>query len=230
MESVKELFDRVGVLETEPNVMCRVPMCSLEDPLCNIPHHINDKNELCFYGSNVIDFLGLLYKSHVPNNTNDENFKKYIQLISMGLDKLPRCLVYKTDPEAIMPQKTNESDVGYDLTIIKKAKSWLQNVTLYDTGINIAVDVGYYAEIVPRSSLSKSGYMLANSVGIIDNTYRGNLFIALMKVDPTAPDIELPFRCCQLIFRKQLFVEMLETQTNHESTSRDTGGFGSTGN
>lgn len=37
--------------------------------------------------------------------------------------------------------------------------------------------------------------MLANSVGIIDNGYTGNLFIALKKIDPNA-EIQLPFRCC----------------------------------
>lgn len=65
----------------------------------------------------------------------------------------------------------------------------MNNTILYDTGIKINVKYGYYAEVVPRSSLSKSGYMLANSIGIIDNSYRNNIFVALTKINPDAPDI-----------------------------------------
>jgi dUTP pyrophosphatase len=92
------------------------------------------------------------------------------------------------------------------------------------------VNQGLYAEIVPRSSLSKSGYMLANSIGIIDCSYKGNLYIALTKIDNTMPDLTLPFRCCQLIFREQIHVDLEEVTSFEEQTSRGSGGFGSTGN
>ena len=54
---------------------------------------------------------------------------------------------------------------------------------MYDTGIQVKPQYGYYFEIVPRSSLSKSGYILANSIGIIDPSYSGNLYIVLIKID-----------------------------------------------
>ena len=38
----------------------------------------------------------------------------------------------------------------------------------FDTGISIHVSDGYYVEIVPRSSITKTDFLLANSVGIID--------------------------------------------------------------
>ena len=103
------------------------------------------------------------------------------------------------------------------------------NTILYDTGIKISLDFGYYAEIAPRSSLSKSGYMLANSIGIIENTYTGNLFIALTKTDPNMPDLVLPFKCCQLIFKPQVFINLVESNIPFDSiTIRGSGGFGST--
>ena len=139
-----------------------------------------------------------------------------------------KCLVAKTRPDAIIPFKTNDTDVGYDLTIIDIKKEIHETCTLYTTGIAIKPRVGYYTEIVPRSSIIKSGYMLANSVGVIDNTYTGELMIALIKVNPDAKPIELPFRGFQLIFRKQEEAEF-ELVDDVVETIRGNGGFGSTG-
>ena len=139
-----------------------------------------------------------------------------------------KCLVAKTRPDAIIPFKTNDTDVGYDLTIIDIKKEIHETCTLYTTGIVIKPRVGYYTEIVPRSSIIKSGYMLANSVGVIDNTYTGELMIALIKVNPDAKPIELPFRGFQLIFRKQEEAEF-ELVDDVVETIRGNGGFGSTG-
>ena len=119
--------------------------------------------------------------------------------------------------------------MGYDLTIIKEVKKLNENTTLYDTGLKISVAYGYYTEIVPRSSLSKSGYVLSNSVGIIEKSYNGNLYVSLTKVDKDSKNIELPFRCCQLIFKQQIYMNIIEIVDDlNEETTRNDGGFGST--
>jgi len=82
-------------------------------------------------------------------------------------------------------------------------------------------------EVVPRSSLSKTGWMLANSVGIIDPSYRGNIMVAVIKVDPNAQPLTLPFRGFQLVVRKQFHVDMVNADELDE-TNRGHGGFGST--
>lgn len=173
------------------------------------------------HGCNATDFLGFIYN----NIDNNYSFKACNYNLV-----LPQVLVFKTDENAVVPFKTNASDVGYDLTIIKKVKDFNSKTCLYDTCIKIQVDFGYYAEIVPRSSLSKSGYMLANSIGIIDNSYRGNLMIALTKIADDAPELELPFKCCQLIIRKQVYTSLNEVKDEEEfnNTKRGEGGFGST--
>lgn len=79
-----------------------------------------------------------------------------------------------------------------------------------------------------RSSLPKLGYMLANSVGIIDNEYRGNVMIQLFKFDSNAPPLELPCRIAQLIPRKMVPIEFEEIVTVTTTTTRGEGGFGST--
>jgi dUTP pyrophosphatase len=134
----------------------------------------------------------------------------------------------KVDKNAIVPQRATDGSVGYDLTAIKLFKKVSENTFLYDTGIQIAPPAGYYTEIVPRSSLIKTGYMLANSVGVIDSDYRGNLMIALTKVDQSAPDLELPFTKCQLLVRKEEISYSFEEVESLKDTTRGCGGFGST--
>lgn len=184
-----------------------------------IPYLIDDENRIKIkYGCSSIDFLGFLY------NNIDNNISFVYNNYNLNL---PKINVIKANENAIIPTKKNWSDVGYDLSIINKIEDYNSKTALYDTGIKIQVDYGYYIEIVPRSSLSKSGYMLANSVGIIDNSYRGNLMIALTKICDDAKDIEYPFRCCQMIMRKYVNT-YLEEVGNVEKTKRNEGGFGST--
>lgn len=141
----------------------------------------------------------------------------------------PTLRFIKTDANSVTPSKGHPSDAGYDLTVLRKHKDLDDQTALYDTGLKVQIDAGYYVEIMPRSSISKSGYMLANSVGIIDNGYTNNLYVALRRVNPNAPEIEFPYRCAQLIIRKQYDVELLEV-SQFKSTDRGDGGFGSTGN
>ena len=130
-----------------------------------------------------------------------------------------------------MPSKTRYSDAGYDLTIIREYKVLTSNTTLYDTGIQLEIPNGYYVEIVPRSSISRSGYILANSVGIIDQGYRGNLYIALTKINTESPELTLPWKCCQMIVKKQTYSRLVTGDAGKEieASSRGTGAFGSTG-
>ena len=131
------------------------------------------------------------------------------------------------DKTAVIPTKAFYNDVGYDLTVIDIFKVVSEHITIFETGIAVSPPEGYYLEIIPRSSLSKSGYMLANSIGIIDPSYTGTLKIALIKVDKNTPNIELPFKCCQLVLRK-LENSKLQLVECFQETERGDGGFGST--
>lgn len=171
-----------------------------------------NNNEIILSGNNYIDFIGKF-------NISGE-ILKYI----------PCCMVInvkKDSEEAILPSKSRMTDVGVDLTIYKKHKDIRKNVIMYDTGIKVELPVGFYAEVVPRSSLVKTGWMLANSVGIIDNTYTGNIYIVVAKIDPDAEELPLPFKGFQLIVRKQYY-PLLNLTDNIQKTSRGDGGFGST--
>lgn len=127
-----------------------------------------------------------------------------------------------------IPLKSHESDAGYDLTIIDIHKKISNKVTLYSTGIRYELPEGHYLELHARSSLMKQGYMLANGVGILDNSYRGEILVALLKFDEEAPEIQLPARVAQLILRKSVELPVEEVKEIGIDTDRGEGGFGST--
>ena len=131
--------------------------------------------------------------------------------------------------DAIIPFRAGENEVGFDLTIISKVKDISSNTAMYDSFISVQPPDGIYFEIVPRSSLSKTGYILTNSIGIIDPTYRGTIKVVLTKINPEAPDIELPNKRFQLIPRTFISNVFQVTEVRDLSnTSRGSGGFGST--
>jgi dUTP pyrophosphatase len=130
-------------------------------------------------------------------------------------------------PGAVAPSKRAASDSGFDLTLIDRWKTH-GAIEFFRTGIRVQPAFGWYFDLVPRSSISKSGYMLANSVGIIDRGYTGEIFVPLVKVDPNAPDLELPNRLVQIIPRQIIAAELVEV-TEFEDTVRGDGAFGSSG-
>lgn len=192
---------------------------------CDIKKNFNI-TYLFYYDVNVIDMLGVIFK-----NSNElkqsKLYELYIKYLNDTID-LPLCKILKTDENAVLPSKTRESDVGYDLTIIKEVKRFNKTTVLYDTGIKLYIQPGYYVEVVPRSSISKSGYILSNSIGIIDQSYRGNIMVSLTKIDNESSDLILPFKCCQIIIRKQYYGNIIEVVDSFEETDRNAGGYGST--
>jgi dUTP pyrophosphatase len=148
---------------------------------------------------------------------SDESFCNYC----------PSVKFIKTDSNAIIPTKGEPLSMGFDLTAIGIWKKYGEKIILFETGIAVEPPDGYYTEIFPRSSLSSTGYMLANSIGLIDPSYRGSLKIALIKIDEKMPDLKLPFTKCQLVLRKCEYFKMEQVQ-NLTNTTRGVGGFGST--
>ena len=129
------------------------------------------------------------------------------------------------------PVLAHDTDTGYDVELIKKIKIVREGsfgeVSLYDSGIIVIPPPGYYIDMVARSSIAKTGHMLANGFGVIDNHYRGHLLAAVLKYDVDAPDLELPGKYIQLIFRPIIHFAPIEIEDIDE-TVRGAGGFGST--
>lgn len=101
--------------------------------------------------------------------------------------------------------------------------------TEFKTGIAIEVPEGFVGLIVPRSSTGSSGINLANSTGVIDSDYRGEILLRLISWSPTKEIvIKEPTRVAQLLIMpvEQVDIEIVEELSE---TDRGGNGFGSTG-
>lgn len=85
--------------------------------------------------------------------------------------------------KAVVPTRAHETDTGYDLTFIGVSKV-VSDTIYFTTGIALSPPTGYYFEIVPRSSISGLPLMMANSVGIVDEHYTGEIIIPVKVLHP----------------------------------------------
>jgi hypothetical protein len=178
-------------------------------------------------GCNICEVFDYLYKDAKIYKKGSYNYFRWMAYDVKECDAAPAFRFVKTLPDAVMPKKNKASDSGFDMVLVKKLKE-VGKVVYYDTGIQLAPPVGWYFDLVGRSSISKTGYMLANNIGIIDQSYRGNVMVALVKIDPDAPELELPARLVQIIPRKVGHMQAIECD-DLENTARGAGGFGSSG-
>jgi dUTPase len=175
------------------------------------PSYIDLKLGVIIYEDvNAKDFLYQIYYKSDARYRDKRMHKKYIEIMTCENNKIPFCKFIKEIPEAIIPNKNRASDIGYSLTLIRKIKEISVKTAMYDTFIKVQPCFGYYIKIVPMNSLSESGYILSNSISIIDPNYTETLKIVLTKIDETLPDLKLPFKCCQLIIDKAIHYEMEE--------------------
>ncbi len=81
---------------------------------------------------------------------------------------------------AYLPEKHTAGAVCRDLRISTDITVAPGEIILAPTGVKIACPEGRHTKIYARSGLPiKSWLMLANSVGVIDNDYRGEYFLQL---------------------------------------------------
>ena len=81
--------------------------------------------------------------------------------------------IKKLDKNAVIPQYAKPGDAGMD--VVATSINVTDNYIEYGTGLAFEVPEGYCMLIFPRSSNSKKDLLLANSVGILDSGYRGEL-------------------------------------------------------
>ncbi len=154
--------------------------------------------------------------------------------------------VKKLHPDAVLPTSSTSTDAGFDLVAIDDGE--IKDTFIeYSTGIAIEPEPGYHTEIFPRSSVSKTNLVLANSVGLVDTNYRGIILVRFKIVPPiqsiqsilhNEPKYETKYfklskfkkgdRIAQLVLRKTEKAEY-EWAEELSDTQRGAGGFGSTG-
>lgn len=236
---IRGVFDKVGEINLSRNGVHTCSIRCLTEEIkeyilsnCDVSNFL-EGDKIIFSSVNVVDFLSKIYDCSTQSLRNRGKYQQYVDIInwsSMNKNDIPLCKFSRTKVNAVIPSKNRATDEGYDLTIVEISKRLGDTTVLYDTCVKLIPEFGYYFDIVPRSSLSKSGYCVSNSVGIIDRSYRGTVKIALTKMDNSLPDIELPCRCAQIILRKSNHYRLIEEMGDvDDNTNRGVGGFGSTG-
>ncbi|HIH09155.1 MAG TPA: dUTP diphosphatase [Candidatus Diapherotrites archaeon] len=131
--------------------------------------------------------------------------------------------------DARMPKLEHEGDAGFDLYSTEDAILKPMQRKLIPTGISMAIEKGYEAQIRPKSGLAiEHGITLLNTPGTIDAGYRGEIKVIVINLGEKEYRIEKGKKICQVVFNKIEHPEIIEVQ-ELEASSRGKGGFGSTG-
>ena len=149
----------------------------------------------------------------------------------MSADRLEITLpVQRIDPQLPLPAYAHAGDAGLDLRSAEDVTIPPFGRLLVRTGIALAIPEGYAGFVQPRSGLALDrGLSLANTPGLIDSHYRGEVKVIVVNLDPMTPiDLRRGDKIAQLVVQPiaHCTLEVLETL---DSTARGEGGFGSTG-
>ena len=140
-----------------------------------------------------------------------------IQVINRSRHALP---AYETEQSAGMDLRAN-IDEPITLGPLERA--------MVPTGLYIALQPGFEAQVRPRSGLAaKQGITVLNSPGTVDADYRGEIKVILVNLSNANVSIQDGDRIAQLVIARHEQAAWLEVEVLDE-TQRGAGGFGSTG-
>jgi dUTP pyrophosphatase len=141
----------------------------------------------------------------------------------------------RLNENAVMPKKAHESDFCYDI-VATCCEKIAPNVYKYGTGLAMQIERTEFADklkdvcitLRTRSSVWKTGMVLSNALGTIDEGYTGEICAVFYHVMPSLPIYKVGERIGQIhiqIAPKMEFEEADELT----ATDRGEGGYGSTG-
>ena len=140
-------------------------------------------------------------------------------------------IIERVHPKATIPTKQFINDSGYDVTSpVDITLSWHVPKAVVPLGIKLSIPEGYEVQVRPRSGLA-ANYGITAVFGTVDNGYRGEIKITLLRVC-TPDDIPITLyagsRIAQLVLAPVHHINFIEG-TVMPLTDRGVGGFGHTG-
>ena len=141
--------------------------------------------------------------------------------------------VKRIHPKAVIPTYSMDGDAAMDLTATSRIERFLYDdkqgdYIEYGTELAIEIPDGHVGLLFPRSSISKMALTLANSVGVIDSNYRGEVKLRF-KDAFKGRNYNIGDRVGQILILPYPKIELTEVD-ELSNTTRGSGGFGSTGN
>ncbi len=144
--------------------------------------------------------------------------------------KIP-LLIKKLRPGVQTPAYKTKQAAGFDLhaEIPEAVTLAPMGRKLIGTGLAFDIPPGYEGQVRPRSGLAlKNGLSIVNTPGTIDADYRGEVGVLLINLGDSPVEISPGERIAQMIVAPVVLTELVVVETLSE-TSRNAGGFGSTG-
>lgn len=133
----------------------------------------------------------------------------------------------KLNEHAILPNKANQTDAGYDLYSLEDLNINPNQRALIHTGIAMAIPHGHVGLIWPRSGLAvKHGIDVL--AGVIDSGYRGEICVALQNHGDKIYQVRRHDRIAQILFQKISQFDVYSVE-DLDVSDRGISGFGSTG-
>lgn len=134
------------------------------------------------------------------------------------------------DPTAELLAYATAGAAAVDLRVLECVHVAPGQVVAARTGVCIELPPNTAALILPRSGLGSKGLVLANTVGLIDEDYRGELTLMLFNRNKSGRTIHVAEgeRAAQMVVIPVIRPKLVRVASLSE-TARGTGGFGSTG-
>lgn len=138
-------------------------------------------------------------------------------------------------PWAGIPKRATGKSFGYDLQTIEDVTIGPRETKVVKTGLVLAQDLLFDEEVggvallvLPRSSLPlKRGLIVANSPGLVDADYTGEIGVIVHNLKDEPVTLALGERIAQAVFVTLWTPRIVEADKVEERAER--GGFGSTG-
>lgn len=129
---------------------------------------------------------------------------------------------------ASTPKYSKEGDAGLDLVAVDTYYDRDYSFVEYGTGVSVEIPEGHVGLLFPRSSISKTNFSLANSVGVVDSNYRGEIKLRFRTSEYSGIEYDVGDRVGQLVIVPYPKIDLVEVSELSDS-NRGAGGFGSSG-
>ena len=135
----------------------------------------------------------------------------------------------KLSEDVILPSYAHPEDAGMDIFSAEEKTIESGKWALVKAGFSMELPTGFEAQVRSKSGLSlKSGIIVLNSPGTIDENYRGEVGVILMNVSQNDYKVEKNQKIAQMVITRVPITELEEVEVLDE-TERGEKGFGSSG-
>lgn len=167
------------------------------------------------------------------NGHSAEFIKEQIDNILLDLDKVP-VKIYCESPEYSVPEYAH----GIEDACMDLRARWIERKAdriICHTGIHIELPPLHQLNIYPRSGLAETDWYIANTPGIGDSGYRGEILVVFRPVHNMDRQ-DFPYKewdrvaQCQVVKYQEVEWKRVSFLEDLTPSNRGEGGYGSTGN